>query len=60
MIITISGKPGSGKSTIAKILAEKLKLKHYSAGDFRREKAKKLCLSLEEFNKLGEKKDFTD
>ena len=27
MIITISGKAGSGKSTIAKLVAEKLKLK---------------------------------
>ena len=33
MIITISGKPGSGKSKISKELAKKLKYKHYSVGD---------------------------
>lgn len=41
MIITISGYPGSGKSTIADIIAKKLKLKRYSVGNFRRELAKK-------------------
>lgn len=60
MIITISGKPGSGKSTVADILAKKLKLKRYSVGNYRREMAKRLGLDLEELNKLGENKDFTD
>ena len=31
-VITISGKPGSGSTTIAKLLAEKLNIKHFSAG----------------------------
>ena len=53
--VTISGVPGSGKSTVAKILAEKLKLKRYSTGDFVREEAKKRNLTLEEYNKLAEK-----
>lgn len=60
MIITISGKPGSGKSSVADILAKKLKLKRYSAGNYRREMARKRGMSLAEFNKLGETKDFTD
>lgn len=60
MIITISGKAGSGKSTIAKILAEKLELKHYSAGDFRRLKAKELGMTIEQYNKKGEKDFSTD
>jgi CMP/dCMP kinase len=39
LIITISGKPGSGKSTVAKVLAARLGLDHFSAGDFMREMA---------------------
>ncbi len=35
MIITIAGMPGSGKTTVAKILADKLNLKRYSMGDLR-------------------------
>lgn len=54
MIITISGKPGSGKSTIAKILAKNHNLKHYSTGDFFRERANKLGLNLEQYSKLAE------
>lgn len=53
MIITISGTPGSGKSTVAKILAKKLKLKHYSTGDFMREMAKKRKITLEEIGELA-------
>jgi cytidylate kinase len=60
MIITISGAPGSGKNTIADLLAEKLKLKRYSVGNFRREMAKKMKITLAELNALGEKNDFTD
>ena len=41
MIISISGFPGSGKSTIAKLLAEKLKWPRYYMGGLRREAAKK-------------------
>lgn len=60
MILTISGKPGSGKSVVADILAQKLNFKRYSVGDYRREMAKKRGMTLAEFNKLGEKEDFTD
>jgi len=60
MIITISGKPGSGKSTIANLLSKELKLKRYSVGDFRREMAKKMGLTIHQLNELGEKKEFTD
>ena len=60
MIITISGMPGSGKSTIGKKLCEKYKLKRFSVGDFRRELAKKKGLSLAELNKIGEKERWTD
>jgi len=60
MRITISGYPGSGKSTVAKWLAKRLKLKYYGAGKMRREIAKEKGMSLAEFNKLGEKADWTD
>jgi len=54
MIITISGTIGSGKSTVAKILAQKLNLKHHSIGDFMRELALERNLSLEDFGKIAE------
>ncbi len=60
MIISISGKPGSGKSTIAKIISKKLKMKHYYIGALRREMARKRKMTIHEFNKLGEKENFTD
>ncbi len=47
-IITIAGKPGSGKSTTAKILAETLGYERYSAGSYIREIAKSRGISIEE------------
>lgn len=55
MKITISGALGSGKSTVAKLVANKLKLKHYSTGDFMREIAIQRGLTLLELSKLAEK-----
>jgi CMP/dCMP kinase len=55
MIITISGKAGSGKSTVAKLVAKKLKLKHYSIGDLMRKLAKEKKISLIKLSKLAEK-----
>ena len=55
MIITISGKAGSGKSTVAKELSKKLNLKHYSIGDLMRKIAKEKNISLIELNRLAEK-----
>ncbi len=55
MIITISGIAGSGKSTVAKLLAKKLHYKHYSIGDFMREIAKERGLGLLELSRLAEK-----
>jgi predicted cytidylate kinase len=60
MIITISGTAGSGKSTIAKLLAKKLGYEHYSVGDFRRKRAEDLGMDINEYNKLGEKDFSTD
>ena len=39
--IVISGKPGSGSSTVARLLAKKLGLKHFSVGDYNKSHAKK-------------------
>lgn len=55
MIITISGKPGSGKSSVAKLIADKLKLKHYSMGDLQRKYAKEKGITIEELCKLEAK-----
>lgn len=60
MIITINGMPGSGKTTVAKKLAKCLGYKHYYMGGLRRETARKMGMTLAGFNKLGEKKFFTD
>jgi cytidylate kinase len=60
MRITINGIPGSGKSTVAKYLAKKLKLKYYGMGRMRREIAKEKGMTIAELNKLGEKEAWTD
>ena len=54
-IITIDGPAGAGKSTVAKLLSEKLKLRHYSIGDLMRAMASDKKMSLIELNKLAEK-----
>lgn len=56
MKITISGTLGSGKSTVAKILAEKLKYEYYSTGQIaRRLSEEKKFSSFVEANKYAEK-----
>ena len=49
-IITISGKPGSGKSSTADRVAELLSYTRYSAGDFVRATLQKKKMSLKDFN----------
>jgi len=49
-IITISGPGGSGKSTIAKAIKEKLNAERIYVGGIRREYAKKLGMTLNELN----------
>lgn len=60
MQITISGKAGAGKSTVAKLLSEKLGLKHYSIGDLMRVMAIEKGIPLMELNKLAEKDSSID
>jgi cytidylate kinase len=55
MIITISGKLGSGKSTVARLVAKRLGFRHHSVGDFMRKKAAELNMTLAEYRKLCEK-----
>lgn len=54
MIITVSGLPGSGTTTIANLLSKALNLKLISTGETFRELARKKGVSLEEFGKLAE------
>jgi predicted cytidylate kinase len=58
--ITISGTPGSGKSTVAKLLEEKIGLKYIYSGLIFRELAKEYNMSLEEFGKYCEKNSEID
>jgi CMP/dCMP kinase len=52
-IVTIAGTACSGKSTLAKLLADRLGYKHYSIGGIRREIARSKGISLEELNRLS-------
>lgn len=49
MIVTISGLHGTGKSTVGKMLSEKLGLKYYSTGQAFRELAQEMKMSLKQF-----------
>jgi CMP/dCMP kinase len=60
MIITISGTPGSGKSSIAKAVAKRLNYRFYSAGDVRGQYALEHGLTIDELNKLAEKDPASD
>ncbi|MBU0471156.1 MAG: cytidylate kinase family protein [Nanoarchaeota archaeon] len=60
MKITVTGFPGSGNSTLARMLAKKLNHKFYSAGDMRKKMAIEKGMTIAEFNKLGETEDWTD
>ena len=52
-IITLSGYPGSGKSSTGNGLATKLGYTRFSSGDFMRNIARERGISLEEFNTLA-------
>jgi len=60
MIVTISGNLGSGKTTIAKAIAKKFNLKHYSAGDFMRNMAEERGVTLLELSKTAEQDPAVD
>jgi predicted cytidylate kinase len=54
VLITISGLPGSGKTTVARLVAERLGLEHVYAGDIFRRQAEAEGLSLEEYARRAE------
>ncbi len=54
MRITISGPPGSGKSTVCKMLSARLGIECVISGTLFREMAKEQGLNLEEFGKLAQ------
>lgn len=60
MIITISGVPGSGKTSVGKIIAERLGWPFYSVGGLRGKMAMDKGLTLDELNTLGETDKTTD
>ena len=60
MLLTVSGPPGSGKSTNAALLAERFDLEHISGGDIFRELAAERGYTPVEFNELAEEEDRID
>jgi cytidylate kinase len=54
MLITISGLPGSGKTTVARLVARELDLAHVYAGDIFRREAEASGLTLAEYVRRAE------
>jgi len=60
MLLTVSGPPGSGKSTTAAALAAEFGIEHVSGSDIFRSLANERGYSLAEFNELAEEDDEID
>jgi len=59
-IITITGKPGSGKSTTSKALAAELSYRHFSSGDLFRSIGNERGINILQANLSGEKDSSID
>lgn len=55
LTITVSGPPGSGTTTISKLLSKKLKLPHVYAGEIFRREAERRGMALHDFSKYCER-----
>lgn len=60
VVITISGTPGSGKSTAAQLLHERTGIKYVYSGMIFRNLARDYKMSLEEFGRYAEKNEKID
>ncbi|WMW25796.1 AAA family ATPase [Methanolobus sediminis] len=60
MLLTISGLPGSGTTTVSRLLSEKYNLQMISAGEVFRSLAKEYGMTLAEFGALAESDDSID
>jgi CMP/dCMP kinase len=60
VIVTISGRPGSGKSAVAQSVANALQIRHVSAGDFMREMAAERDLTILELSRSAENAEEID
>lgn len=60
MLLTISGLPGSGTTTVSRILSQKHSLEMVSAGEVFRSLAKEYGMTLAEFGELAESDDSID
>ena len=60
MILTISGLHGTGKSTIGKLIADKLGIRYYSTGQAFRDLAVELNMTLEQFTEYAEQNPDVD
>jgi predicted cytidylate kinase len=60
VVITISGTPGSGKSTVAELLEKQLGIRYVYSGMIFRDLAEKHKMTLEEFGKYCEENEEVD
>ena len=60
MIISITGAPGTGKTSVGKLIAKRLGYNFYSVGDLRGKMAIERGITIDELNRIGETDASTD